>query len=60
MAGHEPVVVDVYNPGLMPMKTLTARVMDLGAASVMIDPPHGLKGDEAVENHFRAVFDPLR
>ena len=59
VAGRVPVVVGVSNPGLSPMKALTARVMDLGAAGVMIAPAHGLKGDEAVENYFHAVFDTL-
>jgi 4-hydroxy-tetrahydrodipicolinate synthase len=59
VAGRVPVVVGVSNPGLVPMKTLTACVMDLGAAGVMIAPVHGLKGDEPVENYFSAVFDTL-
>jgi 4-hydroxy-tetrahydrodipicolinate synthase len=57
--GRVPVVVGVSNPGLQPMKALTARVMDLGAAGVMIAPAHGLRGDEAVQNYFGAVFDAL-
>jgi 4-hydroxy-tetrahydrodipicolinate synthase len=59
VAGRVPVVVGVSNPGLAPMKALTARVMDLGAAGVMIAPAHGLRGDEAVEHYFRAVVEAL-
>ena len=59
VAGRVPVVVGVSNPDRVPMKTLTTRVMDLGAAGVMIAPAHGLKGDEVVEHCFRAVFDTL-
>ena len=59
VAGRVPVVVGASSPGLRPMKALTERVMDLGAAGVMIAPAHGLRGDEAVESYFHSVFDLL-
>ena len=59
VAGRVPVVVGVSSPGLATLKALTRRAMDLGAAGVMIAPAHGLKGDEAVESYFRALFDSI-
>lgn len=57
--GRVPVVVGVSNPGLANLAALAHRVMDLGAAGVMVAPIPGLKGDEAVEAYFAAVFEAL-
>lgn len=46
--GRVPVVVGVSAPGFAPMRALTRAVMGEGAAGVMIAPPAGLKGDDAV------------
>lgn len=54
-----PVVVGVSSPGLASMKALAVRAMDLGAAGVMVAPAPGLRGDEAVEAYFAAVFASL-
>ncbi|MCX8134650.1 MAG: dihydrodipicolinate synthase family protein [Roseococcus sp.] len=43
-----PVVVGVSAPGYAPMRALAARAMAAGAAGVMIAPPSGLRGDDAV------------
>jgi 4-hydroxy-tetrahydrodipicolinate synthase len=59
VAGRAPVVVGVSTAGLANMRTLAHRVMDLGAAGVMVAPVPGLRGDEAVESYFAAVFEAL-
>lgn len=43
-----PVIVGVSAPGYAPMRALAQRSMAAGAAGVMIAPPMGLRGDEAV------------
>jgi 4-hydroxy-tetrahydrodipicolinate synthase len=53
--GH-PVVVGVSNPSLAALAELTAKVMDLGAAGVMIAPPNGLRTEEELHGYFDAVF----
>lgn len=53
--GH-PVVVGVSNPSLAALAELTAKVMDLGAAGVMIAPPNGLRTEEELFGYFGAVF----
>lgn len=51
-----PVVVGVTNPGTANLATLTRRVMDEGAAGVMIAPIPNLHTDEQVHNYFKGVF----
>ncbi|GGC42844.1 dihydrodipicolinate synthase family protein [Siccirubricoccus deserti] len=48
VAGRVPVIVGVSSPGFASMKALAAGAMDAGAAGVMIAPPAGLRGDDAV------------
>lgn len=48
VAGRVPVVVGVSSPGFASMKALSRGAMDAGAAGVMIAPPAGLRGDDAV------------
>jgi 4-hydroxy-tetrahydrodipicolinate synthase len=43
-----PVVVGVSAPGYAPMRALAQRAMEAGASGVMIAPPTGLRGDDAV------------
>lgn len=43
-----PVIVGVSAPGYAPMRALARGSMDAGAAGVMIAPPMGLRGDEAI------------
>ena len=54
-----PVVVGVSAPGLNAIESLTGRVMDFGAAGVMISPMAGLRTDEAIEGYFHMVCDAL-
>jgi 4-hydroxy-tetrahydrodipicolinate synthase len=58
-AGRLPVVVGVSAPGLASMATLTKAVMDSGAAGVMIAPPGGLKGDDAIVAYFQNCAEAI-
>jgi 4-hydroxy-tetrahydrodipicolinate synthase len=57
--GRVPVVVGASAPGFAPMKALTARVMDLGAAGVMVAPPHTLRTDDQIVAYFNMVGETL-
>ena len=46
--GRVPVVVGVTAPGFASMRALARGAMEAGAAAVMIAPPAGLRGDDAV------------
>lgn len=59
VAGRLPVVVGASAPGLAPMRELTEDVMALGAAGVMVAPPHTLRSDDGVVDYFAAVQDTL-
>jgi 4-hydroxy-tetrahydrodipicolinate synthase len=58
-AGRMPVVVGVSSPGLASLRALTKAVMDLGASGVMIAPPHGLRGDDAIVGYFENCTDAI-
>jgi 4-hydroxy-tetrahydrodipicolinate synthase len=58
-AGKLPVVVGVSAPGLASLAGLTEAVMDLGAAGVMIAPPGGLKGDDAIVTYFQSCVEAI-
>jgi 4-hydroxy-tetrahydrodipicolinate synthase len=58
-AGKLPVVVGVSVPGLAALAALTTAVMDLGAAGVMIAPPGGLKGDDAIVTYFHNCVEAI-
>ena len=57
--GRVPVVVGVSAGGLAPMAELTRRVMDAGAAAVLVAPPQGLRTDDQIFDYFRGVVDVL-
>jgi 4-hydroxy-tetrahydrodipicolinate synthase len=59
VAGRIPVIVGVSAPGMTVMKSLTDKVMQLGAAGVMVAPNAGLKTDEAIEAYYAAVIRTL-
>ena len=59
VAGRVPVVVGVSAPGLNAIRSLTASVMDIGAAGVMVQPMAGLRTDEQIEGYFHMVCDAL-
>ena len=58
-----PVIVGVSAPGFASMKSLTAEVMDAGAAGVMIAPPNTLRTDDQIVNYYsqaaRAIGDDV-
>src|SRR5262252_3347938 len=58
-AGKLPVVVGVSAPGLASLTALTKAVMDGGAAGVMIAPPGGLKGDDAIVTYFQNCAEAI-
>src|ERR1700730_2746502 len=58
-AGKLPVVVGVSAPGLASLAALTKAVMDIGAAGVMIAPPSGLKGDDAIVTYFQNCVEAI-
>jgi len=57
--GRVPVVVGVSAGGLAPMAALTRRVMDEGAAAVLVAPPMGLRTDEQIFDYVRGVVGAL-
>lgn len=57
--GKIPVIVGVSAPGMTVMKALTDKVMQLGAAGVMIAPNAGLKTDEAIEAYYAAAIKSI-
>ncbi len=54
-AGKVPVVVGVSAPGLAAIGELSATVMDLGAAGVMVAPPGSLKTDPQIVSYYGEV-----
>ncbi len=58
--GRVPVVVGVSGPGLNAIQSLTASVMDMGAAGVMVAPMGGLRTDEQIDGYFHMVCNALR
>lgn len=58
-AQGKPVVVGVSSSSVAQLRELTAQVMDLGAAGVMIAPPNGLKTEEELFSYFGAVFQQI-
>jgi 4-hydroxy-tetrahydrodipicolinate synthase len=57
--GRVPVVVGASAPGFAPMKELTDAVMDLGAAGVMVAPPHTMRTDDQIVSYFDMVSETL-
>ncbi|MDB5847796.1 MAG: 4-hydroxy-tetrahydrodipicolinate synthase [Rhodoferax sp.] len=58
-ANGKPVIVGVSNPGIAQLRDLTAKVMDMGAAGVMIAPPNGLRTEEELFAYFAGVFTQI-
>src|SRR5499427_5126683 len=47
-ANGKPIIVGVSAPGFAAMRALSRKVMELGAAAVMIAPGSGLKTDDQI------------
>lgn len=58
-AGAQPVIVGVSAPGLAALGELTAAVMDMGAAGVMVAPPSTLTTNETIEAYFAQVVQTV-
>lgn len=58
-AGGRQVVVGVSAPGIAALAELTDRVMQMGAAGVMVAPPSTLSTDESIETYYAQVTDRL-
>lgn len=58
-AAGKPVIVGVSSASVAQLRELTAQVMDLGAAGVMIAPPNGLKTEEELFGYFASVFEQI-
>ena len=54
-----PVVVGVSAPGFAAMRSLTAAVMDAGAAGVMIAPPRTLRTDDQVVGYYSGAAQAI-
>lgn len=58
-AGNKPVVVGVSAPGLAAIEDLSKKVMDLGAAGVMVAPPGSLATDPQIYSYYGHVVRAL-
>lgn len=58
-AAGKPVIVGVSNSSIAQLRELTGKVMDRGAAGVMIAPPGGLKTEEELLSYFAVVFEQI-
>lgn len=54
-----PVIVGVSTPSFAAMRELTSRVMDHGAAGVMVAPTPGLRTDDQVFGYVETVAETL-
>ncbi len=58
-AGGKPIIVGVSAPGFAAMRALSRKVMDMGAAGVMIAPAAGLKTDDQIAAYFRGAMEAI-
>jgi 4-hydroxy-tetrahydrodipicolinate synthase len=58
-AAGKPIIVGVSAPGFAAMRALSRRVMDMGAAAVMIAPGAGLRTDEQITAYFRGAVEAI-
>jgi 4-hydroxy-tetrahydrodipicolinate synthase len=54
-----PIVVGVSAPGFAAMRSLTRKVMDAGAAGVMIAPVPSLRTDDQIVTYFRQAVEAI-
>jgi 4-hydroxy-tetrahydrodipicolinate synthase len=53
--GNVPIIVGVSSAGNRNLGGFTKKVMDMGAAGVMVAPIAGLKNEEQIEGYYDAV-----
>jgi 4-hydroxy-tetrahydrodipicolinate synthase len=58
-AGRLPVVVGVSSPGLAAISEVSAAVMDIGAAGVMVAPPSTLTTNETIVSYYTNVCEAV-
>ena len=58
-AAGKPIIVGVSAPGFAAMRSLSRKVMDMGAAGVMIAPGGGLKTDDQIAAYFRNAVEAV-
>ena len=58
-AAGKPIIVGVSAPGFAAMRSLARKVMDMGAAGVMIAPGAGLKTDDSIAAYFRNAVEAI-
>jgi 4-hydroxy-tetrahydrodipicolinate synthase len=54
-----PIIVGVSSPGFAAMRSLARKVMDAGAAGVMIAPPVALRTDDQIVNYYRQAAEAI-
>ncbi len=59
VGGKIPVIVGASAPGFAPMRELSHSVMELGAAGVMVAPPHTVRTDDQIVAYFDMVQETL-
>ena len=59
VAGRVPVIVGVSAAGFAAMSSLSAKVMDAGAAGVMIAPPSTLKTDDQIVSYYADAVEAI-
>jgi 4-hydroxy-tetrahydrodipicolinate synthase len=59
VAGRVPVVVGVSAAGFAAMSGLSSKVMDAGAAGVMIAPPSTLKTDDQIVSYYADAVEAI-
>src|SRR5450755_4271848 len=58
-ANGKPIIVGVSAPGFAAMRSLSRKVMEMGAAGVMIAPGAGLKTDDQITAYFRNAVEAI-
>jgi 4-hydroxy-tetrahydrodipicolinate synthase len=58
-AGAAPIIVGISAPGFAVMRSLAHRVMEAGAAAVMIAPTPWLRTDEQIVGYFRQAIEAI-
>jgi 4-hydroxy-tetrahydrodipicolinate synthase len=58
-AGAAPIIVGISAPGFAAMRSLARRVMEAGAAGVMIAPAPSLRTDEQIVGYFRQAVEAI-
>jgi 4-hydroxy-tetrahydrodipicolinate synthase len=58
-AAGKPIIVGVSAPGFAAIRSLSHKVMEMGAAAVMIAPGAGLKTDDQIAAYFRNAVEAI-